>query len=250
MLFHQRIDYSPPSPTQRLYLRIPTTSTLWTFIETSTPDRSHSTVEPHTAALPRSTDEPHTAPSLRSGEFPSRILEQENFLSVVFSGVDMSCLLKKPSPGEYRIIWRTVSDPQDPDPKDLISIPLESPVVFTFAYGNSSLLSLGLGGVDVTLHFDRTTRTLSTSWFIPPLITSWTLGLPKRIMTRLLKSYWQPLWLEYQARTMSEIEDPRRDHIGYEEHLTPGPGRAPPLIKPYESLWAKLTSLCCRHDAD
>lgn len=248
MLFHQRLDYSPPSSTQRLYLRIPMSSTLWTIIE-SRSFNSESVERPSTAAPLRSAVEPHSAAPLRSAAFPSRILKQDDTLSVVFTGVDTSCLLQAGIPMEYRITWRTVPDPQDPNPENLVCIPLESPVTFTFAYGSSTLLSLGIGGVDLILHFDRSTRILSTSWFVPPLITSWTLALPKRIMTRLLKGIWQPLIDEMQAQSQVILGQPLFDEPDEKLERTPGgPGRAPPVQRDC-GLWAAMSSLfCCRND--
>lgn len=162
MLLHQRIDYpTPPQP--GTYVRIPLSSTLWTMIESR-------------------------FSTSRSPVFPSRIMfPEKEKSSVTFSGVDTSTLLEKRNAlDEYRIIWRTMADPEDPNPlpESLIAIPLQKTVSLAFSYGSPSSISFSLRGIDVTLSFDISTHILSTSWFQIPFSASWNfVGFSKRLLT-------------------------------------------------------------------
>lgn len=168
MLLHQRVDFTVLQPPAKdIYLRIPMSSTLWTVIE----NRRDSS-------------------DVKSLAFPSRIIQPDQELSAVFTGVDTSGLLRGEFGTESRLVWKIVPDPEDTDPKQLVVLPLNRNVLFTFSHGSSSLLSLALGGIDVQLYFDIPTRTLSTSWFTPPFTSSWSLGIPRLFMTRLLRNIW------------------------------------------------------------
>lgn len=174
MLLYQRIDYSPPVPGQNLYVRIPLTSTLWTVIEK------------------RGSDDERES-GIRSPVFPSRIIRPNpNENSIVFAGIEIGGLLRQQDDplAQYRLQWRTVADPEDTDHKDIIALPLGKDVTITFSHGNSSLLQLSVGGIDIVLDYNLTTRILSTSWFIPAYTTSWTLGIPKMIMNKLITGNW------------------------------------------------------------
>ncbi len=179
MLLHQRIDYAAPTPGNNLFVTIPMSSTLWTVIESSDSPELRSSEG----------DENHQVKSLA---FPSRIVQPDKQLSVVFTGVDTSGLLRTESSSrmKYRILWRIVADPQDLSSKNLVALPLNRDVTFTYSHGSSSLLSLAIGGVGVQLGFDIPQRILSTSWFTPPFTTSWTLEAPRRILTGILTRIW------------------------------------------------------------
>lgn len=157
MLLHQRIDFNPQDGA-KVYLRVPMSSTLWTVLE--------------------------QRGGARSMEFPSRIVQPDKDNSVVFTGVDTSGLLLLDGVrGEYRVLWRIAADTADLSPNEhLTLVPLDRPVTFTFSHGNSSLLSLALGGVDIMLNFNVAARVLSTSWFTPPLTAYWSLAFLARMI--------------------------------------------------------------------
>ncbi len=184
MLLHQRIEYSPPTPGNNIYARIPMSSTLWTIIETG---------------------------DLRSPIFPSRIIEPDTPNSAVFVGVDTSGLLRKGPIGVYRISWRTEADPEDPNPQKFAAIPLDKDVTLAFSHGTSNFLSLCLAGIDVRFSFNSTTRVLSTSWFTPPFTTSWSFQFPRKILTRVIS----PLLSLTTEDSLSETEEAEQERPWY-----------------------------------
>lgn len=193
MLFHQRIDFDmSPIPTvdptstlpvtvrREVYLRIPLSSTLWTTIEARI-----------------SVDQSDDSNYRQSRIFPSRIMKPDDLLSIVFTGVDTSGLLRGSTGDvdindwrdrriEYRILWRIIPDPEDSNPKTVIALPIGRNVILTYSHGSSRILSLSVGGVDINLSFNCTSRVMSTTWFEPPFTSSWSLAIPKRIFGLIL----------------------------------------------------------------
>lgn len=223
MLLHQRIDYNTSS---LHYVSITMSSTLWTMIEKRS---SHD-----------------TEPQWRSRLFPSRIIKPDRERSVVFTGVDTSELLRDNLDGEYRLLWRTVPDPDDIQQASKIILPLGSPVTLTYSYGSSTLLSLTLAGVDVTLNFDIESRILSTSWFTPPFTTSWTLEHPRRIMKAILTRIWQSplLFLRSDSEEPPLIESSEH-HTQEDDDSLSFIANRPTLALIEDSICSRIMSLCC-----
>jgi hypothetical protein len=171
MLLHQRIDFTAtPSGT---LLEIPTSATLWTAIECRSEDND-----------------------VRSHIFPSRIIAPDKKLSVIFAGVDTSGLLQLGHGIEYRMVWKIVADIEDPNPQNQIFLPLGRDVTFTYSHGNSTFLSLSLGGIDIQLDFNNSTRILTTSWFKPQLTSSWTLNFPRLLLANVFTKIWKQLTIQ------------------------------------------------------
>lgn len=193
MLLHQRIDFTIHDKGNAAYVKIPTDATLWTTIE-------------RRYKLP-SNDSSYVIET--SSEFPSRILESETFLSVIFSGVDASGFFPSSSNSEYHISWRVVHNDESqrssltPPPHSSSSsstsivIPIRRPISLTCSHGNSKHLGLIFAGIDIEISYDPETKTLSTDWFLPPLSSLWSFNSLNKMLIQqnpTTTSFWKNIF--------------------------------------------------------
>lgn len=229
MILQQHIEFDAPynAPGNTIlpvFLRIPMTATLWTTIEGRSGEQARS-----------------------SPIFPSRILEPDRALTALFSGVDLSGLLRgvdKPEGvWEYRMHWIIQADPHDASPKYFVVVPLGKLVSFSFAHGGSQFVSVSIAGVDVQLEFNKESRLLSTSWFSIPFTSSWSLEVPRRMITAVMEKIWNsPLALLPLLSSSEKEERPQEASDRIDANQTP-PSHLPRL-----SLFKLLTG-CCIQDS-
>lgn len=198
MLLHQRLEFNqaPAANCDSIVLlRIAaSSSTLWTAIESRRQDDSGAVN--------------------RSSSFPSRILAPLSPFSVELSGVDNSGLLSIITQQEFRINWRIIHYDDavvlDSSICSDVLVPLGRSVKFAFAYGGARFISLNMGGIDVTLTYDRQTKILATSWFSVPFRSSWSLATPKRLLSEFLTRLWEEEHPTTEDRRITMSSIPRR----------------------------------------
>lgn len=154
MLFQQRIDFEPVEAGS-IVVKIDLTSTLWTTIESQADGEEESVTA--------------------SRQFPSRVLRSDNKrFTLAFAGVAPAFTSAETS-RKYRLRWRIEPDTQQPrsgTDEDSVMVPVNQPIRFV-----NNLLGCDdqshTTTVQTRLEFNISTNTLSTSWFIIPVRSSW-----------------------------------------------------------------------------